>query len=240
MATICSFASLVQRINLVGAAHLRVISSALLLWALFLSVGLAYGQQASTSPTATTRQGGDARPAVKVSHGNPEELRKSFPEVLVSDQDGRRVHFYSDLIKGRVVVVSFIYSTCTSTCPMQAQLFSQLQKRLGERLGKDVHLISITMDPLNDTPERLKAWGAKFKARHGWTLVTGEKTEMERLLLALKGDASGRGMHTPIVLIYNDSDGAWARTSGLTSPEEVIELIDGVMRGPVASLPSQE
>lgn len=239
MATIHSMASLVQRISSVGAMHARVITSALSLCVLFMSAGLAYGQQASTSPTATTRQGG-ARPAVKVSHGNPEELRNSFPDVLISDQDGRRAHFYSDLIKGRVVVVSFIYSTCTSTCPMQAQLFSQLQKRLGERLGKDVHLISITMDPLNDTPDRLKAWGEKFKARTGWTLVTSEKTEMERLLLALKGDASGRGMHTPIILIYNDSDGTWARTSGLTLPEEVIELIEGVMSRPVASLPSQE
>jgi protein SCO1 len=86
---------------------------------------------------------------------------------------------------------------------------------LGERLGKDVHLISISTDPETDTPAQLRAWGAKFGARPGWTLVTGEKAQIDEVVLALIGDIVRKGAHSPIVLIGSDVRGEWVQEYGL-------------------------
>src|ERR1041384_7816475 len=67
-----------------------------------------------------------------------------IPDVVVRDHQGRKLHFYSDLVKDKVVVLNFFYTSCTYTCTMQGRTFSQLQSLLGERLGKSVHLISVT------------------------------------------------------------------------------------------------
>lgn len=234
-----SFHSFIQRIKPAHLTRGRICALAFSLGALLVWANPALGQQASPSGTDVSQHKHEQNAPVKVSRGAPDELRKSFPEVSLSDQNGRRVLFYSDVIKDKVVVINFVYTTCTAICPSQGRLFAQLQKHLGERAGRDVHLVSITTDPLNDTPARLKKWGANFHAGKGWTLLTGRKAEMNKLLTALKGDVSGPGMHTPVVLIYNDSDGTWARTSGLASREEIIRLIDGVVDAPAAS-PSAE
>src|SRR4026208_2489855 len=88
------------------------------------------------------------------------ETKMVIPDVAVVDQDGNKLHFYTDLIKGKTVAINFIFTNCTTICPPLAATFARLQKELGEKAGKDVHLISISVDPLTDTPERLKAWGA--------------------------------------------------------------------------------
>lgn len=229
-----SFASFIRIRSSARAARGRVCALTFSFAALLLWANPVPGQQASPSNADVLQHKHEQNSAVKVSRGEPVELRKSFPDVSLSDQNGRRVLFYSDVIKDRVVVINFVYTTCTAICPSQGRLFAQLQKHLGERLGRDVHLVSITTDPLNDTPARLKTWGANFHAGRGWTLLTGRQTEMNKLLAALKGDVSGPGMHTPVVLIYNDSDGTWARTSGLASLEEIIRLINGVVDAPAA------
>src|SRR4030095_10984245 len=104
---------------------------------------------------------------------NRTHINMSIPDVNVLDQDGNALHFYSDLIKDKTVAINFIFTNCTTICPPLAATFARLQKEMGDKVGKDVHLISISVDPLTDTPERLKAWGAKFKAGPGWTFVTG-------------------------------------------------------------------
>jgi protein SCO1/2 len=217
-----------------------LLRSAVLSWCvLALCVGAVSGQQpAQTALPAMPHN--SSLPAAEDVAQKLAALRKFFPDVALRDQDDRRLHFYSDLIKNRVVVINFIYTTCTAVCPLQAQVFAQLHKLLGERVGRNVHLISITTDPLTDTPARLKAWGAKFNARQGWTLLTGEQVEVDKLLIALKGDAPGRGMHTPAIIIYNDDTGAWARANGLAPAEEVMTLIDRVSNVPAATERSKE
>src|SRR5689334_16427719 len=106
-----------------------------------------------------------------------------IPDLDVRDQDGRKLRFYSDLIKDKVVVLSFFYTSCTYSCTMQGQTFSKLQTLLGDRLGKSVFLISVSTDPAKDDPEQLKSWGKRYDVQSGWTLVTGNPAEMNRLLL---------------------------------------------------------
>jgi len=155
--------------------------------------------------------------------------RDVISNVEVVDQDGKRLDFYEDLVKGRVVAINFIYTTCTAICPMQGNQFARLQamlgERLGERLGKDVMLISISADPEADTAEKLKTWLSGFGAKAGWTFVTGEKTEIDRLSKALTGDQARKGDHSPVIFIGNYDRGLWKRVYGLTEPERLTSLI---------------
>ncbi len=156
-----------------------------------------------------------------------------IPDVEVLDQNGNALRFYSDLIKGKTVAINFIFTNCTTICPPLAATFARVQKDLGDKTGRDVHFISISVDPLTDTPERLKAWGAKFKAGPGWTFVTGDKQEIDKLLNALGASVSRREDHSPTVIVGNDVKGVWTRTYGLARPAQLTGLIMNVMEGKV-------
>jgi protein SCO1/2 len=155
----------------------------------------------------------------------PEERAKlDIPDVPLVDQDGRAVRFHTDLVKGRVVAVNFVFTTCTTVCPPMGATFGKLRELLKDR--KDVHLISVSVDPRTDTPERMKAWAAKFNAGPGWTLVTGEPEKVTVLLKALGAYTASPADHTPLVLVGNDAKGEWTRAYGLAPPAKLAELID--------------
>ena len=162
------------------------------------------------------------------------QTKMEIPDVKVLDQHGNALNFYSDLIKEKTVAINFIFTNCTTICPPLAATFARLQKEMGPKIGKDVHLISISVDPVTDTPERLKAWGAKFKAGPGWTFVTGEKQEMDKLLNALGAAVSKREDHTPAMIIGNDTTGVWTRTYGLAKINQIMGVIDDVVAGKTA------
>jgi len=157
--------------------------------------------------------------------------RMNIPDTELLDQDGRKVRFYSDLVKGKVVAINFIFTTCTTICPPLGATFARVQRELGERAGRDVHFISISVDPATDTPERLKAWGAKFKAGPAWTFVTGAKPQVDELLAALAASTARREDHTPTVLIGNDATGQWTRAYGLTAPSKIVQIINDAASG---------
>jgi cytochrome oxidase Cu insertion factor (SCO1/SenC/PrrC family) len=155
-------------------------------------------------------------------------VKLSVPDLSLFDQQGRKVHFYSDLVKGKTVAINFIFTTCTTICPPLGATFAKMQKLLGDRLGKDVYLISITVDPVTDTPERLRAWGEKFGAKEGWTFVTGAKPEMDKLLKALNGYTARIEDHSPMILIGDDARAIWTRAYGLAPPAKLMNIIDSV------------
>ena len=172
--------------------------------------------------------------AANTASNAPGYARKMvIPEVDVLDQNGSALHFYSDLIKGKTVAINFIFTNCTTICPPLGATFARVQKEMGDRAGRDVHFISISVDPLTDTPERLKAWGAKFKAGDGWTFVTGEKQEVDKLLNALGASVSRREDHSPTVIVGNDLKGVWTRTYGLARSTQIVGLIMNVIEGKV-------
>lgn len=158
------------------------------------------------------------------------------PDVTLRDQDGRELHFYRDLVQGKTVLINFVFTTCTTVCPPMGATFSKVQKLLGDRSGRDVQLISVSVDPAVDTPERLKAWGTRFGAGPGWTLVTGDKGEVDRLLKALAVYTADKGDHSPLVLAGNEAAGRWTRAYGLARPEEMIALVDGLATPQVAAM----
>jgi protein SCO1/2 len=157
-------------------------------------------------------------------------VKVMIPDLILRDQEGRKVRFYSDLIKGKVVVLSFFYTSCTYTCTMQGKVFSELQALLGERLGKSVFLISVTTDPVTDTSDKLKTWATRYNARPGWTLVTGEEDEMNNLLIQFTGNTAGGGMHLAATFIGDDRIGFWTSAVGVFAPAELLRAIDYVAR----------
>jgi protein SCO1 len=179
-------------------------------------------------------------PAAAAEEPKPETLDNlNVPDVAVIDQDGQAKRFYTDLVKDRVVAVNFVFTTCRTICPPMGANFGKLQQLLGERAGKDVHLISVSVDPATDTPERLKAWSQKFGAGPGWTLVTGDRAEITRLLKSLGVYTANIGDHSPLVLIGNDARHRWTRAYGLAAPAKLAELIDGMAVPAAAAKGSQ-
>ena len=155
----------------------------------------------------------------------------NIPDVELLDQNGRKIHFYTDLVKGQTVVINFIFTTCTTICPPLGATFARVQKELGDKVGRDVRFISISVDPATDTPERLKAWGAKFHAGEGWTFVTGNKPQVDELLRSLGASSASREDHSPTILIGNDAHGTWTRTYGLAHTSQLLQIINDIMVG---------
>jgi protein SCO1/2 len=188
-------------------------------------------EAAGVSEADSTNAGADAGYA---SHASS---KMTIPDVELLDQNGAKVHFYTDLVKGKTVAINFIFTTCTTICPPLGATFARVQKDLGERAGRDVRLISVSVDPATDTPERMKAWGAKFHAAEGWTLVTGAKPQVDELLRALGAATASPADHSPTILIGNDAAGQWTRTYGLARPGVLVKLIGDAVEGRLDSSP---
>lgn len=154
-----------------------------------------------------------------------------IPELELVNQDGQKINFYRDLVKDKVVVINFIFTTFTTICPPLGATFARVQRELGERVGKDVSFISVSVDPVTDTPERLKAWGAKFRAGAGWTFVTGDKVQIDQLLNAFAATVARREDHSPTVIVVNDAKGVVTRTYGLAKPAQIIQVINDAIAG---------
>jgi protein SCO1/2 len=146
-----------------------------------------------------------------------------FPNVPLTTQDGVPVRFYDDVIKGRIVAINLIYTTCKYACPLETARLSQVAKLLGDRMGRDVFFYSITIDPDHDTPAVLKEYAAKYQAGPGWTFLTGKPQDIElisrKLGLYSEPNPSNPDGHTPMLIIGNEATGQWMRNSALDNPK---------------------
>jgi protein SCO1/2 len=147
-----------------------------------------------------------------------------FPNVVLTTQDGKSVHFYDDLLKDKIVAVDLIYTHCKFSCPLETARLAQVQRLLGDRVGRDIHFYSITLDPARDTPEVLKAYAEKFRVRPGWTFLTGKKEDIKLVaqklgLLSYDSTPINRDGHTPELMIGNVATGTWMRNSAVDDPQ---------------------
>lgn len=151
-----------------------------------------------------------------------------FPNVALNTQNGDTVHFY-DLIKGRIVAIDLIYTTCQYNCPLETGRLAQVQKLLGDRMGRDVIFISISIDPEHDTPAVLKAYADQFHAGPGWFFLTGKLEDIDllskKLGLYSAPNPDNPDGHTPTLLVGNEATGQWVRDSALDNPRFMTQLI---------------
>ena len=152
-----------------------------------------------------------------------------FPNVTLTTQDGAPVRFYDDLLKGKIVAINLIYTTCKYACPLETARLAQVARLLGDRMGRDVFFYSITIDPEHDTPAVLKEYAAKYQAGPGWTFLTGRKDEIEtiskKLGLYTEPDPKNPDGHQPYLLIGNEATGQWMRNSAVDNPSFMARTI---------------
>jgi len=151
-----------------------------------------------------------------------------FPDVTLLNQDGEPRRFYSDLVKGHVVVIDTIYSDCGAACPIMAERFAKVQAQLGDRVGRDVFLLSISVDPVTDTPEKLHAYAARVGAKPGWQFLTGEKANVDLILKKLGQYVESREAHANLIIVGNEPTGLWKKAFGLAPVDEVVRVVESV------------
>lgn len=154
--------------------------------------------------------------------------RNYFTDVELTNQNGERMRFYSDLIAGKTVVINSFFSTCVGICPIMAATFKRIQTELGDRLGRDVILISVTVDPETDTPARLREYAKSMSAKPGWYFVTGKRENVEQALAKLGLRVAAKEEHTSVMLIGNEPKGVWKKAFGLARSDDIVKMVEEV------------
>ena len=155
----------------------------------------------------------------------PAPVALSVPDIAVVNQDGRHVRFNSQVVEGRIAIVTGFFTNCSSMCPFTQEKLAQVAKLLGPRLGKDVVIVSVSVDPENDTPARMKEWGEKFHIGPGWTLLSGNRAEVDTLLKSLGLFVELRQRHQSALMIGSAATG-WVRISSWTPSEKLARLAE--------------
>src|SRR6266849_5593289 len=138
-----------------------------------------------------------------------------FPNLPVVTQDGKMLKFYDDVIKVKIVLISFIYTNCPDICPLTTARLTQVEDQLGEIVGRDIFFVSMTVDPERDSPERLKSFAEAFAAGPGWLFLTGKPEDIRAINYKL-GDRSRKlSDHRNEIVLGNDTTGEWARDTAL-------------------------
>jgi protein SCO1/2 len=155
--------------------------------------------------------------------------RKYFTDVVLVNQHGEKVRLYSDLLQNKVVIINSFFATCAGSCLPLIRNLEKLQKDLGDRMGKDVHIISISVDPVLDTPASLKAYAQKVNAGQGWYFLTGNKESVEFALKKIGHFVDNKESHLNIFIIGNERTGLWKKAFGLAKSEELMKVVESVL-----------
>ena len=155
--------------------------------------------------------------------------QKYFTDVELINQDGKKVHFYSDVLKGKTVIVNAFFTSCTSVCPPMNRNMEKIQEALGDRVGRDVFLVSMTVDPETDTPARMKEYAKKFHAGPGWLFLTGKKENLDWALYKLGQYVENKDDHQTVLIIGNEPTGLWKKAFGMASVAELVQVVESVV-----------
>jgi protein SCO1/2 len=193
---------------------------------------VASAQQAAPRPTPPPKPAEVADPHAGHHMGEqqaqPSPAQKYFSDVELLDQDGRKVRFYTDMLKGKTVVINAFFTTCTSVCPPMNRNLEKVQEALGDRLGKEVFIVSISVDPETDTPTRLKEYAQRFHAKPGWTFLTGKKENVDWALYKVGGYVESKDDHTTVIIVGNETTGLWKKALGMAKPSELMQIVQSV------------
>jgi protein SCO1 len=144
-----------------------------------------------------------------------------FPNVPLVTQDGKTVRFYDDLLKGKKVLINFIFGSCEQACPLDTANLARVQKLLGDRVGRDIFMYSITLDPERDTPQALKEYAERFGAGPGWLFLTGKREDIDALRFKL-GERNAKEEHANTVRVGDVATGQWMRLPLTADPNYLV------------------
>ena len=149
-----------------------------------------------------------------------------LPDATLVTQDGMEVSLVNDIVGDKIVVIDFVYTTCTTVCPVLSAIFSQVQNNLGDRLGDEVAMVSISVDPLRDTPARMKSYASKLGAGDGWVWLTGRRHTVTEVLEEFGAYTPNFAEHPSMVLVDDGQSGQWARFIGFPAADQIIKKVD--------------
>ena len=159
-----------------------------------------------------------------------EAVTLELRDAPLRDQDGRSLRFESEALGGRIVVMDFVYTSCTTVCPVlsqvMAQVMAQVRDGLGEELRRELRLISLSVDPARDTPARLKAQAARYGADPDWLWLTGDRPEMNKVLDGLGAYTPDFTEHPVMILVGDAQRGTWTRFYGFPDPAQILAKVE--------------
>ncbi len=148
-----------------------------------------------------------------------------FPNLPVVTHDGRTLNFYDDLIRGKIVVINFIYTSCANICPLTTARLAEVKDRLGDKVGRDIFFYSITLDPVVDGPEMLAKYAETYKAGPGWLFLTGKPEDIDLIRHKLGERSRVLSEHRNDVMLGNDRTGEWGRDSAFSDIDQLADTI---------------
>ena len=164
-------------------------------------------------------------PQVGLAEGGPRYQRSvehyTIPDMVLVNQDGERVRLKSLLETDQPVVVDFIYGTCTTICPVLSAGMAALQRKLIKQ-GVQPRLVSISIDPENDTPQVMKAYLKRYGAKPGWYFLTGNRPDIDNVMQAFDAYISDKMTHKPLDFIRQPKDGSWVRLYGMLGSKDFL------------------
>jgi len=160
-----------------------------------------------------------------LSHAEREaKAREYFTDTVLRTESNRAVRFYSDALKGKVVLINFVFTQCSDACPLITAQLVQVKKELGEAFGRDVRFVSISVDPQNDRPQDLARFAQKFDAAHPeWWFLTGEKASVDRVVQKLGAFTPERESHLTAMIIGATSAARWKKVRPDAPPRIIAE-----------------
>jgi protein SCO1/2 len=158
-----------------------------------------------------------------------------FPNLVFETHEGKRVRFYDDLVKGRLVVFNMMYASCSNICPPNTANLLQVQQALGAKAGRDVFMYSITLQPEFDTAAALHDYRRKYGIKPGWTFLTGQRKDVDLIRRKLgffdpdpAVDADLR-QHTGMLRIGHDGRDRWSMLPALAAPRQILNSISNYL-----------
>jgi protein SCO1/2 len=161
-------------------------------------------------------------PANEVAHAY-------FTDVELVDQHGKSHRLYSDLLRGKVVIIHSFFTSCEGVCPPMVQRIAGLTELLRGRMGKDLLVLSLSVDPVVDTPAKLADYARKHEAGEGWLFLTGQPKDVELALFKLGFAVEVREAHSNLIVVGNEATGLWKKAFGLAEPEQLLEVVESVL-----------
>lgn len=165
-----------------------------------------------------------------------------YSNAPLINQDGKTQHFYDDIIKGKVVAINFMFTSCGDSCPLETAKLRHVQQLLGEHAGKNVHMYSITVDPDRDTPEVLKSYMEKFQVGPGWEFLTGKKKDIDHIrkrlgMYATEGEEN-LSDHAITFILGNETTGQWLKRTPFDLPEALVAVLLGRLQTRPLNVPA--
>ena len=145
----------------------------------------------------------------------------TVPEVVLVNQDGAKVKLKTLLDSGEPVILDFIFGTCTTICPVLSAGYANLQTKLAATPSK-VHLVSVSIDPENDTPKVMRDYLKRYRAKPGWDFLTGRREDIDKVMQAFNAYIPNKMSHYPLTLIRDPKTGKWIRIFGMMSSSEFV------------------